>query len=98
MAMELDWVVPFGRTLGEYRSMFALADGNLQHQILDLGAEPASFTAEMSALSYRATTLDPIDRHFSGAEIQQRFNDCVGWIAHISSLSSTSDNTGVIKR
>jgi SAM-dependent methyltransferase len=83
MAMELDRVVPFGRTLGEYRAMFSLSDGDLHRQILDIGAGPASFTAEMSALGYRVTAIDPI-YHFSGTEIQQRFNDCVdGIIAQV---------------
>jgi SAM-dependent methyltransferase len=79
MAMELDRVVPFGRTLAEYRSIFNLTDSDLQRHILDIGAGPASFTAEMTALEYNVTAIDPI-YHFSGAEIQQRFNDCVDLI------------------
>ncbi len=59
--------------------MFDLTDRDLHRQILDIGAGPASFTAEMSALGYRVTAIDPI-YHFSGAEIQQRFNDCVDLI------------------
>jgi hypothetical protein len=69
MSIELDRVVPFGRTLGEYRAMFDLSDGDLQRQILDLSAGSASFTAEMSALGYRVTEIDRIDL-FSNAEIQ----------------------------
>jgi SAM-dependent methyltransferase len=76
MAMQLDNVVPFGRTLAEYRSMFSLTADDLHRQILDIGAGPASFTAEMFELGYRVTAIDPI-YHFSGAEIQQRFNNCV---------------------
>jgi SAM-dependent methyltransferase len=76
MGMQLDNVVPFGRTLAEYRLMFDLTDADLQRQILDIGAGPASFTAEMSKLGYRVTAIDPI-YNFSGAEIQQQFDACV---------------------
>jgi SAM-dependent methyltransferase len=79
MGMQLDRVVPFGRTLAEYRLMFNLTDRDLQRQILDIGAGPASFTAEMSSLGYQVTAIDPI-YNFSGAEIQQRFDDCVDQI------------------
>jgi SAM-dependent methyltransferase len=79
MGMQLDRVVPFGRTLAEYRSMFNLTDRDLQRQILDIGAGPASFTAEMSSLGYQVTAIDPI-YNFNGAEIQQRFDDCVDQI------------------
>jgi SAM-dependent methyltransferase len=79
MGMQLDRVVPFGRTLAEYRLMFNLTDRDLQRQILDIGAGPASFTAEMSSLGYQVTAIDPI-YNFSGAEIQQRFDDCVDGI------------------
>lgn len=79
MGMQLDSVVPFGRTLTEYRLMFNLTDADLDRQILDIGAGPASFTAEMYNLGYQVTAIDPI-YNFSGAEIQQRFNDCVDGI------------------
>ncbi len=76
MAMQLDKVVPFGRTLAEYQLMFNLTDQDCQRRILDIGAGPASFTAEMCKLGYDVTAIDPI-YHFSGAEIKQRFDDCV---------------------
>jgi SAM-dependent methyltransferase len=76
MAMKLDKVVPFGRTLAEYQLMFNLTDKDYRQQILDIGAGPASFTAEMYKLGYDVTAIDPV-YHFSGAEIKQRFDDCV---------------------
>jgi SAM-dependent methyltransferase len=79
MGMQLDSIVPFGRTLAEYRLMFNLTDADLQRQILDIGAGPASFTAEMFQLGHQVTAIDPI-YHFSGAEIQQRFDACVDGI------------------
>jgi SAM-dependent methyltransferase len=74
--MQLDNIVPFGRTLAEYRLMFNLTDADLQRQILDIGAGPASFTAEMFQLGYQVTAIDPIYK-FTGAEIQNQFEACV---------------------
>jgi hypothetical protein len=76
MAVQLDRVVPFGRTLAEYQLMFNLTDIDCQHRILDIAGGPASFTAEMYKLGYDVTAIDPV-YHFTGAEIRQRFNDCV---------------------
>jgi hypothetical protein len=89
MGMKLDRVVPFGRTLAEYRLMFNLTNADLQCQILDIAAGPASFTAEMYSLGYQVTAIDPI-YHFSGTEIQQRFNDCVDLI--IGQIENTSQD------
>jgi SAM-dependent methyltransferase len=89
MGMKLDSIVPFGRMLAEYRLMFNLTDRDLQCQILDIGAGPASFTAEMYSLGYRVTAIDPIYK-FSGAEIKQRFNDCVDGI--IEQVENTSQD------
>jgi SAM-dependent methyltransferase len=89
MGMKLNSIVPFGRTLAEYRLMFNLTDRDLQCQILDIGAGPASFTAEMYSLGYRVTAIDPIYK-FSGAEIKQRFNDCVDGI--IEQVENTSQD------
>jgi hypothetical protein len=89
MGMKLDSVVPFGRTLAEYRLMFNLTDADLQCQILDIAAGPASFTAEMYCLGYQVTAIDPIYK-FSGAEIKQRFNDCVDQI--IGQVDNTSQD------
>jgi SAM-dependent methyltransferase len=76
MVMKLDKVVPFGRTLAEYKLMFNLTNLDCRKQILDIGAGPASFAAEMYKLGYDVTAIDPV-YHFSGAEIKQRFDDCV---------------------
>jgi SAM-dependent methyltransferase len=76
MGMKLDRVVPFGRTLAEYQLMFNLTDKDFEKRILDIGAGPASFTAEMYKLGYDVTAIDPV-YHFSGVEIKQRFDDCV---------------------
>ena len=47
--MKLEQVVPWGRSLAEYRAMFALSEADLQRRILGCGDGPASFNAEMTA-------------------------------------------------
>jgi SAM-dependent methyltransferase len=52
----------FGRTLAEYRRLFALRDTHELRpgaRVLDVAAGPASFTAEATALGVRATAVDP---------------------------------------
>lgn len=46
MAMQLDQVVPFGRSFDEYVKMFSLSEADLQKSILSAAAGPASFNAE----------------------------------------------------
>ncbi len=59
MAFTLDRVVPWGRNLNEYRSMFALTDADLQRTILGCGDGPASFNAEMHQYGYQVVSVDP---------------------------------------
>lgn len=73
--VKLSHVVPFGRSLAEYRLMFNLTDLDLSRKILDAGGGPASFNAEMQKLGHRVVSIDPIYQ-FSSAEIEQRFYAC----------------------
>lgn len=53
----------FGRTLAEYRRIFALddtADPAPGARVLDVAAGPSSFTVEATALGLRATAADPL--------------------------------------
>lgn len=72
MAMQLDQVVPFGRSLDEYQAMFALSPDDLANTIIDVAGGPASFNAEMQARGKRVRSVDPLYA-FSAAEIEQRF-------------------------
>jgi hypothetical protein len=76
MVMQLDAVVPFGRSLDEYIHMFNLTPSDLSQRILGVGDGPASFNAEASLQGATITSIDPIYT-FSGSEIQQRFNAVV---------------------
>lgn len=72
MVMKLDKVVPFGRSMDEYRKMFALSDGDLEQSIVGVGDGPASFNAEMFAEGKAVVSIDPL-YVFSAEEIEKRF-------------------------
>ena len=71
MGIQLNTVVPWGRCLAEYRQMFDLSETDLTKTILDCGAGPASFTAEMTQMGHRVLACDPIYQ-FTAADIEQR--------------------------
>ena len=76
MTMQLEKVVPFGRSLDEYIKMFDLSSNDLQHRILGVGDGPASFNAEGTKVGLNITSIDPIYQ-FTGVEIRQRFDQVV---------------------
>ncbi len=71
MGMQLETVVPWGRSLAEYVRMFGLTPHDLDSQILDCGGGPASFNAEMAARGRRAVSCDPIYQ-FTAEQIAAR--------------------------
>lgn len=71
MGLTLDRVVPWGRSQAEYCRMFNLSDRDLQKNILDCGAGPASFCAEMTQQGAKVIACDPIYQ-FSADAIAQR--------------------------
>lgn len=89
MAMVLEQVVPFGRSLDEYQRMFSLTLADLSGNILGVGDGPASFNAEATQQGYRVTSIDPIYQ-FSAAEIQSRFDAVVDNI--IEQVKATPDD------
>jgi hypothetical protein len=72
--MKLNEVVPWGRTLEEYKLMFNLSEADLSSKILGCGDGPASFNAEMTEKGYSTISIDPIYQ-FSDEQIKQRVND-----------------------
>ncbi|MBW4621295.1 MAG: class I SAM-dependent methyltransferase [Cyanosarcina radialis HA8281-LM2] len=89
MVMQLEKVVPFGRSLGEYLKMFDLAELNPATRILGVGDGPASFNSEATKIGANVTSVDPIYQ-FSGAEIQKRFDKVVDDI--IGQVIATPDD------
>jgi hypothetical protein len=72
--MELNEIVPWGRTLAEYKLMFDLSITDLTSTILGCGDGPASFNAEMTEKGYPLVSIDPIYQ-FSAEQIQRRIDD-----------------------
>jgi hypothetical protein len=89
MVMQLEKVVPFGRSLDEYRQMFALSDGDLAKNIIGVGDGPASFNAEMHALGKRMVSVDPLYR-FGASDIERQFYAVVDNI--IAQVKATPDD------
>ncbi len=72
--MKLNEVVPWGRTLEEYKLMFALSDADLNTKIIGCGDGPASFNAEMAELGYSVVSIDPAYQ-FDAEQIKQRVQE-----------------------
>jgi SAM-dependent methyltransferase len=67
-------VVPWGRSLDEYREMFALTPEDLRGRILDCGSGPASFNAEATGAGHQVISCDPLYR-FSADAIRRRVEE-----------------------
>ena len=78
--MELKSVVPWGRSLEEYRNIFMLSESDLNRNILGCGDGPASFNAEATALGKSVTSVDPVYT-FTTQELQNRINEVYEEIA-----------------
>ncbi|MGJ5673603.1 MAG: SAM-dependent methyltransferase [Nostochopsis sp.] len=76
MAIKLEKVVPFGRSLDEYVQIFNLTQSDFNKRILGVGDGPASFNAEATKIGMNVTSIDPIYQ-FSGDEIRKRFNEAI---------------------
>lgn len=75
IAMKLSDVIPWGRSLDEYRLMFGLSERDLAGRILGCGDGPASFNSEATAEGFSVTSCDPIYA-FSTEEIRRRVEAC----------------------
>lgn len=60
MPIQLDHIVPWGRSFDEYARMFALTEDDLRRPILDCAAGPSSFQAEMKRRGGSVVSADPI--------------------------------------
>ncbi len=74
MPFELKNVVPWGRTLEEYKTMFDLTHSDLNKNIISFGDGPASFNYEMTQLNKVVTSLDPIYQ-FSEIDLKKRIDE-----------------------
>lgn len=60
MAFQLNSVVPWGRNIDEYFSMFNLSDKDKELRIAGFGDGPASFNYEATERGFHITSFDPI--------------------------------------
>lgn len=73
---RLAGIAPWGRRFGEYRAFFALDDAALSRPVLDAGAGPSSFVAEVTALGGTAVAADPL-YELTNEVIARRFEETV---------------------
>ncbi|WP_439481647.1 SAM-dependent methyltransferase [Cyclobacterium plantarum] len=74
MAFELKNIVPWGRNLDEYKSMFNLTDAELNKKIISFGDGPASFNYSMFKFNKRVISIDPI-YGFSVDELKRKIKE-----------------------
>lgn len=75
LGVQLNDVIPWGRSFEEYVRMFALTEDDLAGTLLGCGDGPASFNAEATARGHRVVSCDPIYA-FVGSEIERRVAAC----------------------
>jgi len=71
VGLQLDDIVPWGRSLQEYIDMFALSPADLSKTIADCAAGPASFNTEMTARGHSVVSVDPIYQYPASAIAQR---------------------------
>lgn len=86
--MELSEVVPWGRSLSEYRKMFSLTDVDLDKKILGCGDGPACFNAELSQIGKNVVSADPVYQ-FDTEQIRSRIDEIYSDI--VEQLSKNRD-------
>lgn len=71
--MQLENIVPWGRSFAEYQAMFKLTDKDLQKSILGCGDGPAAFNQQLTKQAGQVTSIDPI-YEFNTSEIKTRID------------------------
>jgi len=72
--MKLENIVPWGRSLNEYKSMFSLTDSDLDKKILGCGDGPASFNSELTESGGNVVSVDPVYQ-FNTLQIRSRIDE-----------------------
>jgi len=67
-------IVPWGRTLMEYKEMFMLTQNDLTKTILGCGDGPSSFNTELTKVGGKVVSIDPIYQ-FSKEQIELRVKE-----------------------
>lgn len=74
MSFQLENVVPWGRNIDEYRSMFMLSDEDMQKKIAGFGDGPASFNFQAKQQNCSVTSFDVIYQ-FTKEDLQKRIEE-----------------------
>lgn len=74
MAFQLNSVVPWGRNIEEYRTMFLLTDDDMKKKIAGFGDGPASFNLETKNIGGSVTSFDPIYQ-FTTEQLKNRIDE-----------------------
>lgn len=72
--MNLNEVIPLGRSFNEYVEMFGLSAADLKKKIIDCGSGPSSFNYELKIRNQYVTSIDPIYQ-FSSDQIKRRIDE-----------------------
>lgn len=89
MAFQLNNVVPWGRNMEEYKTMFLLNEEDMKKKIAGFGDGPASFNFEAHCLGCDITSYDPIYQ-FNKEELEKRIEDVRGIV--MQQMSENKDN------
>jgi SAM-dependent methyltransferase len=87
--LKLESVVPWGRSLEEYRLMFSLSEDDLRKSVLGCGDGPASFNAELAATGSKIISVDPIYQ-FSPEQVSSRIDEVYPQI--MDQMSESADS------
>jgi len=82
--MELESIVPWGRSFNEYQAMFALSAADLQKSMLGCGDGPACFNAELTKIGGNIVSIDPVYQFNSeqiGSRITQVYPEVMSQVA-----------------
>jgi hypothetical protein len=87
--LKLEGVVPWGRSLEEYRLMFSLTENDLRKNVLGCGDGPASFNSELTAAGGKIISVDPVYQ-FSAEQVSSRIDEVYHQI--MSQMSENAEN------
>ena len=87
--MELSKVIPWGRSLNEYKDIFSLSNDDLNKQILGCGDGPACFNAELTDTGGNVISIDPVYQ-FNAEQIRSRIDEVYPQV--INQLSQNKDD------
>src|SRR4026208_2245535 len=85
MSVTLRNVLPWGRSLDEYKRLFDLTDEDLVARILGCGDGPASFNSELTAVGGSVVSIDPIyalPREEIELQVERTYDAIISQVRH----------------